>query len=188
VSVDRLRARAMAALGHRDIAWIKEFVPAKYQDEPAVILKLLISAAEGDPSLADAASFCEAHGALTALQGARDLGNRASAMFHHPKIRAEFSEAELAEAWRNPGAAYAKLVGRSAAGRMPAHLQDALGIIGEVRQYADEQGVSEPAASPERVPSGAAGDSRYAGLIKASAERRLSSAEQQVLTRLAEGH
>jgi hypothetical protein len=75
--------------------------------------------------------------------------------------------------------AYQELVARSSTGRLPPHLDSALKVLADVKQYAADNNVpmaSSPAAVPVPTDKGSI-DREYGELVSESAKRRLSSAE-----------
>src|SRR6202043_378965 len=138
---------------HKSLQWVMAHVPREYRDNPAVIRSFLTTAANGDPSFADDPAYHAAHASLAELQGARDLRDEVARLYHDPKIRAEFGEARVEAALRDPATAYRDLIQRSATGGLSASLDRALDVLGEVRQFASEHGIAEPAPAEVPIPA-----------------------------------
>jgi hypothetical protein len=187
VSIDRIEQRARSALGHKDLAWIMANVPREYRDNPAVIRSFLVTAAEGWQEFADSAVYHSAHSALAELQQTRDLRDQVAAIYWDPKIRAEFGEARVEAAFRDPATAYHELIQQSAAGGLSPHLDKALDVIGEVRQFASEHGIAEPVPAEVPLPNDVGkAEAEIKSLVGKSVSGRLSAAEDARLTKLYE--
>src|SRR6202043_319552 len=137
---------------HKSLQWVMAHVPREYRDNPAVIRSFLTTAANGDPSFADDPAYHAAHASLAELQGARDLRDEVARLYHDPKIRAEFGEARVEAAFRDPATAYRELIQRSATGGLSPSLDRALDVIGEVRQFQSEHGIAEAPRTEAPIP------------------------------------
>ena len=76
------RARAVAALGHRQFNKLRALIPPEDHDDARKLLSWFITAASFDPKGADTPAYREAHAALHGLVAAQDLGNRAARLYH----------------------------------------------------------------------------------------------------------
>jgi hypothetical protein len=181
--IGRVRARAVAAMAHKDISWIREFVPAKYQDNPRVIAKLLLTASEGDPALADKASYREAYAALGEMADIGALRDRASALYHNAKIQ-NLAGDRLDWFLAHPAAALERLKQLERSGELPEKLAyDVQLCFEEAKGFGAAE---EAAVAPSAVPVGAAAEAERARLISKSATGRLSAAEEARLTAIYE--
>jgi hypothetical protein len=187
MSLAKIEANARRALGHKDLAWIVAHVPREYRDNPKVIRSFLVTAAEGWAEFADSAAYHSAHSALAELQQVRDLRDQIAAVYWDPKIRAEFGEARVEAAFRDPETAYHELIQQSVAGRLSPELDRALNVIGEVRQFASEHGIAEPAPAEVPIPGDAGkAEAEIKALRGKSIDGTLSRAEDARLTKLYE--
>jgi hypothetical protein len=144
MSIDRIEQRASRALAHPDLAWLLDDLPNGYKNNPKAISALLVAAAAADPAFAESQPYRDAHAALVPAVAARTLRDQVSELYWSPEIRAKFGTARVAAAFRDPATAYRELIQQSAAGGLSPHLDKALNVIGEVRQFASEHGIAEP--------------------------------------------
>lgn len=86
-----------------------------------MIKKLLLTASEGDPKLADKASFREAYAALGAMADVGALRDQAARLYHDPKIQALAGD-KLDWYLAHPAAAVEKLRELERTGELPAQL------------------------------------------------------------------
>jgi hypothetical protein len=178
--------RARKALNSRDLDWIRREVPPQYIDSPAVIRALLGAAAAGDPRLQDNANFRAATVALGELEQSRALSAQVSGLYHNAKLR-ELAGPSWDHYWQHPELAYEKLAALSAADPKQFRAIDGENVmraIAGAREYARSNGLDTTAPAPA-IPNGPAlQDQEYRALVKASAERRLSTAEVERMTAL----
>jgi hypothetical protein len=187
MSIDKIEANARRALGHKDLAWIMANIPREYRDDAKVVRSFLTGVAEVWPEFADSAAYHSAHSALAELQQTRDLRDTVARLYHDPKLRAQVGEARVEAAFRDPATAYRELIQQSAAGRLSPELDRALDVIGEVRQFASEHGIAEPAPAEVPLPTNAGkAESELAALRSKSVAGTLTKAEDQRLTQLYE--
>jgi hypothetical protein len=188
--LDRLEARAQAALRHADLRLVIAAMPANLRNDAAALRVWLSDAAQvagelGHP-LARSGAVDDALEALAPVERARGLRDEVSRLYHDPRLRAEAAAAGLdfEHLADHPDEAYQVLVAR---GRLSAEADQALSVIAEVRQFAVGTGATLPAAAEPALPSSADGvDAEYRSLIEKSATGRLSPSEDQRLNRLAE--
>src|ERR1051326_5003695 len=113
--ISDIKARAAAALQHKDLSWIMREVPARYRDNPAVIGKLMAAAAAGNPRLADTEAFQQAHAAVGEFGRVSDLADRVARLYHDPRIAAEFGD-QRAYFLGHPEEAYRLLIESTGSG------------------------------------------------------------------------
>jgi hypothetical protein len=183
-------ARARKALASPALRWVDQCIPREHANNIGVIRHLLGYAATLDPKVRDSAAYAQCLTAMSEIDRERTLARQISEAWHDPKLRAEVGEARMEAALRDPETAYQELIGRSATGRLPAHLDAALKALAETRQYASDMGIPlAPGApsSPVAVPSDkAAVDAECRELTRTSASRRLSESEQARMVALKE--
>jgi hypothetical protein len=180
--------RARKALASPELRWVDACIPKQHANNIGVIRHLLGYAATLDPKVRDSAAYAQCLTAMSEIDRERTLARQISEAWHDPKLRAEVGEARMEAALRDPETAYQELVGRSATGRLPPHLDAALKALGEARHYATDMGIPlAPGApsAPVAVPSDKASiDSEYAQLVGESTKRRLSESEIARMTAL----
>ncbi|MGH7095608.1 MAG: hypothetical protein ACREFB_19010 [Stellaceae bacterium] len=189
--LDTLSIRARTLFAHRDLADLWAVIPEADRRNPLRIASWLSSAASAEPRLADFAPFREAVRAVDAWRSGADLADQASRLYHDPKIRAEFSESELEWAWRNPSAAYQRLISEGAKGGIEdgARVHQILTVIAGARALAEENGIAfgggaAPAATS--IPNDPAqADREYKALVSRPVNE-LSPTEYQRMAALAE--
>jgi hypothetical protein len=187
MSIAKIEANARRALDNPALRWLLSDLPPAYADNPAALRALLTAAAEQDPKFSDSAAYHAAHSALAELQQTRDLRDEVARLYHDPKIRAEFGDARVEAAWRDPAAAYHELIQQSAAGGLSPELDRALDVIGEVRQFASEHGIAEPVPAEVPLPTNAGkAEGELAALRTKSVSGTLTKAEDARLTKLYE--
>jgi hypothetical protein len=181
-----LEQRARHALAHKDIKFIFDDLPAGYRDNPKALRELLIGVVEGH-RLASSSAYKEAHAALSELQDARDLQHRIATAYHDPKLRAEFGEARIDAALRDPAAAYAELLDLSAKGKLSAAAVRAFDTLAEAREYSRAAGQEWSAPQQEQIPTdNTKRETEIATLLSKSADGKLSKAEDARLLSLYE--
>jgi hypothetical protein len=181
MSLAKIEARAAAACRHPDLAWVMKYIPKQYRDNPAVIASFLTTAANADPSFADDPAYHAAHASLVELRETRDLRDQVAALYWDPKIRAEYGDEAVERAWKNPSVAYEMLLKRSASSAegLPRHLDEALNILSEVREFGRANGIAEPAVAEAPIPSdGTKREAEIAELRTKSVTVGLTKAEE----------
>ena len=81
------RARAMAAIGHRQFRQLAAIIPKEDWNNPKLLLSWFVTAADFDRRGADTPAFREAHAALHELITVEGLRDRAAALYHDPRIQ-----------------------------------------------------------------------------------------------------
>ena len=187
MSLDKIEANARRALGHKDLAWIMANIPREYRDDAKVVRSFLTGVAEVWPEFADSAPYASAHSALHELEQARGLRDEVARLYHDPKIRAEFGEARVEAAFRDPATAYRELIQRSATGGLSPSLDRALDVIGEVRQFQSEHGIAEAPRTEAPIPGDVGkAEAEIKALRGKSIDGTLTKAEDARLTQLYE--
>jgi hypothetical protein len=187
MSIDKIEANARRALGHKDLQWVVAHVPKPYQDNPAVIRSFLVTAAEGWPEFADSAAYHSAHSALAELQQTRDLRDEVARLYHDPKIRAEFGDARVEAAFKNPAVAREELRALSVSGKLSKEADQALNLIYETQEYSRQYGIPEAAPAVVPIPSDSTKrETEIAELRSKSVAGTLTKAEDARLNQLYE--
>lgn len=178
--LDRAKQRLATALRHRDVAWTQQHVPQEWRYHPAMIRQFLVISANGDPKFGASAACLEAFGALEAYERADNLTREIAAIYHDPKVQLAAGD-KLDWYWAHPAAAKQALLEMGAANALPDHLDRALNTIYAAEAFSVEQGGSEFVASETPLPALDNLETEIAALVKVSASRRLTPAEDKRL-------
>jgi hypothetical protein len=185
--IDDLSTRARQALAHPRLRHLMALIPSEDRGDPRALALWLSTAASFDPRGASSQAYKDVFSAVQAWGEARDLNDRVSRAYHNPKLRAEIGVERIEAAMRDPETAYAELIERSAAGGLSPALDEALNMLGEVRQFVTERGGEMPPPAVAPIPTDAVGrETEIQRLIAKSVAGELTKAEDQRLDELFE--